>query len=134
MISTRTIVHSLRAKGQAWSPGDSFSLASLASDAPAFQKLVKDIDDLGSFARSTYLFYSVAALALLVALLSVGSYYILTLRRLLTRSTTSFDPGFTQSPAHKRVKRTLDVSSLPPPSPSLPPPSPELTNYPFNRA
>jgi len=111
LTSTRTIVQSLEAKGQAWSPGDSFTLASLASDAPAFQKLVTDIESLGSYAKSTYTFYSVAALALLIALLSIGSYYIFTLRRLLSRSSSSFDPGFTSSPAHKRVKRTLDVSN-----------------------
>ncbi|GAA6013527.1 hypothetical protein JCM11491_006110 [Sporobolomyces phaffii] len=91
----------------AWSPGDAFDLAALVPLVPEFEHLVDNIHNLAKFSRATYIFFSTITLVLGVALASIGGYFLVTLRRVLSRSNSMFNAKANDE-GHKRVKRSLN--------------------------
>ena len=104
------IQENLAVQARRWTPGTEFDVSTLVPEIPLFESLLSNIDGLGKFARSTYIFFSVASLSLLCVITSVGGYFLITLRRVLSRSNAMFTTG-AKDEGHKRVKRSLNVSS-----------------------
>lgn len=104
----RTVQQNLARQAQAWSPGDALDLAALLADAPALESLNANVAQLGRFARTTYIFYTVITFLLGVALASIGGFFLVTLRRVLNRSNAMFSASMKEE-GHRRVKRSLNV-------------------------
>ncbi|GAA5997986.1 hypothetical protein JCM5350_001826 [Sporobolomyces pararoseus] len=101
------IQENLADQARRWTPGTEFDVSTLVPEIPLFESLLSNIDGLGKFARSTYIFFSVASLSLLCVITSVGGYFLITLRRVLNRSNAMFTTG-AKDEGHKRVKRSLN--------------------------
>ncbi|GAA5966566.1 hypothetical protein JCM3765_000962 [Sporobolomyces pararoseus] len=87
------IQENLANQARSWTPGTEFDVSTLVPDLPLFESLLANIDHLGQFARSTYIFFSAATISLLCVITSVGGYFLITLRRVLNRSNAMFTTG-----------------------------------------
>ncbi|GAA5941943.1 uncharacterized protein JCM15063_004252 [Sporobolomyces koalae] len=100
----RALEENLARQSATWTPGTTFEPVWLLPDLPLFETLSMNLVRLGRYARASYIFYTIATAFLGLALLTVGSYYLVRLRRVLARSTEAV----AQSDGHKRVRRSLN--------------------------